>query len=76
MIQEVSQSDVKEFVKRLIPVPDSLSKDIEKACRGVYPLHDVQIRKVVTLITEIKLGMRRGCIVCGTEHNFGLWIIK
>merc|ERR1711877_50822 len=27
-------------------IPDSIARDIEKACQGVYPLHDVHIRKV------------------------------
>merc|ERR1712181_130249 len=26
--------------------PDSIARDIEKACQGIYPLHDVRIRKV------------------------------
>ena len=36
-----------EVVSKLIP--DSISKDIEKACQKVYPLHDVNIRKVKVL---------------------------
>ena len=36
-----------EVVNKLIP--DSISKDIEKACQGIYPLHDVNIRKVKVL---------------------------
>merc|ERR1712129_349958 len=27
-------------------IPDSIARDIEKACQGIYPLHDVHIRKV------------------------------
>ena len=30
-------------------IPDSIGKDIEKACQGVYPLHDVYVRKVKVL---------------------------
>ena len=30
-------------------IPDSIGKDIEKACQGIYPLHDVYIRKVKVL---------------------------
>ena len=30
-------------------IPDSISKDIEKSCQGIYPLHDVNIRKVKVL---------------------------
>merc|ERR1711956_205491 len=36
--------DLKEVVNKLIP--DSMSMDIQKACQGIYPLHDVHIRKV------------------------------
>merc|ERR1711923_400091 len=42
--REVSSSDLKELVNKLIP--DSMSVDITKACQGIYPLHDVHIRKV------------------------------
>jgi len=41
---EVSSSDLKEVVNKLIP--DSIAKDIEKKCQRIYPLHDVMIRKV------------------------------
>ncbi|XP_013772067.1 40S ribosomal protein S3a-like [Limulus polyphemus] len=47
MTREVSSSDLKEVVNKLIP--DSVGKDIEKACQGIYPLHDVMIRKVKVL---------------------------
>nr|CBN08642.1 small nucleolar RNA, C/D box 73A [Microcosmus squamiger] len=47
MTREVSTSDLREFVNKLIP--DSIAKDIEKACQGIYPLHDVHIRKVKIL---------------------------
>merc|ERR1712039_485170 len=30
-------------------IPDSIAKDIEKSCMGIYPLHDVNIRKVKVL---------------------------
>merc|ERR1711911_73280 len=45
--REVGTVDLKEVVTKLIP--DSISKDIEKACQGIYPLHDVNIRKVKVL---------------------------
>jgi len=45
--REVASNDVKEVVNKLIP--DSIAKDIEKACHGIYPLHDVYIRKVKVL---------------------------
>ncbi|GLH04314.1 hypothetical protein R5R35_009592 [Gryllus longicercus] len=45
--QEVSSCDLKEVVNKLLP--DSIAKDIEKLCQGIYPLHDVYIRKVKVL---------------------------
>merc|ERR1711922_78440 len=45
--REVGTVDLKEVVNKLIP--DSISKDIEKSCQGIYPLHDVNIRKVKVL---------------------------
>jgi len=47
MAREVSANDLKEVVNKLIP--DSIGKDIEKACQGIFPLHDVYIRKVKIL---------------------------
>jgi len=43
----VTTSDLKEVVNKLLP--DSIAKDIEKTCQGIYPLHDVYIRKVKVL---------------------------
>jgi hypothetical protein len=42
--RDVTSSDLKEVVNKLLP--DSIAKDIEKVCQGIYPLHDVYIRKV------------------------------
>eukprot|EP00088_Acartia_fossae_P008918 TRINITY_DN142_c0_g1_i4.p1 TRINITY_DN142_c0_g1~~TRINITY_DN142_c0_g1_i4.p1 ORF type:complete len:269 (-),score=98.52 TRINITY_DN142_c0_g1_i4:137-943(-) len=42
--KEVSAVDLKGVVNKLIP--DSIASDITKACQGIYPLHDVYIRKV------------------------------
>ncbi|XP_023580470.1 LOW QUALITY PROTEIN: 40S ribosomal protein S3a-like [Trichechus manatus latirostris] len=47
MTQEVQTNDLKEVVNKLIP--DSIGKDIEKACQSIYPLHDVFVRKVKML---------------------------
>ena len=47
MTREVSSCDLKEVVNKLIP--DSMSIDISKACQGIYPLHDVHVRKVKVL---------------------------
>lgn len=43
--RDITSSDLKEVVNKLLP--DSIAKDIEKACQGIYPLHDVYIRKVI-----------------------------
>lgn len=45
--KEVQGSDLKEVCNKLIP--DSIGKDIEKACSFLYPLQDVYIRKVKIL---------------------------
>ena len=42
--KEVQGCDLKEVCSKLIP--DSIGKDIEKACQNLYPLQDVFIRKV------------------------------
>merc|ERR1711997_1060406 len=45
--QQVRQIRKKKVDNKLIP--DSIAKDIEKSCMGIYPLHDVNIRKVKVL---------------------------
>jgi len=45
--REVTSNDMKEVVNKLIP--DSIGKDIEKSCQGIYPMHDVLIHKVKIL---------------------------
>jgi small subunit ribosomal protein S3Ae len=47
MTREVSSCEIKEVVQKLIP--DSMATDIQKACHGIYPLHDVHVRKVKVL---------------------------
>lgn len=47
IVRDVTKSDLKEVVNKLLP--DSIAKDIEKSCQGIYPLHDVYIRKVKVL---------------------------
>jgi len=44
MAREASACDMKELVMKFIP--ESIGKDIEKACTGIYPLTNVFIRKV------------------------------
>jgi len=47
MAREANGCDMKELVTKFIP--ESISREIEKACKGIYPLHDVFIRKVKVL---------------------------
>lgn len=45
--REVTASELKEVVQKLIP--DSIGKEIEKACQAIYPLQNVCIYKVKIL---------------------------
>merc|ERR1739838_601438 len=56
MQREVSGSDLREVVMKLIP--DSIAKDIEKACHSTYPLQDVYTRKV-KILKKPKLDLSR-----------------
>merc|ERR1711981_1238942 len=47
MTREATTCDLKELVAKFIP--ESIGKEIEKACHGVYPLQNVFIRKVKIL---------------------------
>ena len=47
MTRESVKCDLKELVQKLLP--ETISKEIEKACQGIYPLKDVYIRKVKVL---------------------------
>ncbi|TPX36054.1 hypothetical protein SeMB42_g07120 [Synchytrium endobioticum] len=47
MTKEAQSCDLKELVQKFIP--ESIGKEIEKACRGIYPLQNVYIRKVKIL---------------------------
>jgi small subunit ribosomal protein S3Ae len=47
MIAEASKVQLRDLVKKLIP--ESISKEIEKQTRGIFPLKDVLIRKVKIL---------------------------
>lgn len=51
--EDVTKSDLKGVVSKLLP--DAIAKDIEKACQGIYPLHDVYIRKVKIKQEQIEL---------------------
>jgi len=47
MSAEAAKSDLKGLVNKF--VPEAISKEIEKACAGIYPLQNVFIRKVKTI---------------------------
>mmetsp|Transcript_1132 Transcript_1132/g.1740 ORF Transcript_1132/g.1740 Transcript_1132/m.1740 type:complete len:261 (+) Transcript_1132:75-857(+) len=47
MTAEATKSDLKELVSKLLP--ETLGKEIEKACEGIYPLQNVHIKKVKVL---------------------------
>lgn len=54
--REASTVELKDLVGKFIP--ESISKEIEKATFGIYPLHDVYIRKV-KIIKKPKLDIGR-----------------
>ena len=47
MTRETHQVDLKEVVNKLIP--DSIGKDIEKKCQLIFPLENVNVRRVKVL---------------------------
>ena len=47
MAEHASSTDLKGLVQELIP--ENMGKEIEKQCQGIYPLHNVYIRKVKML---------------------------
>merc|ERR1712201_25157 len=47
MQREAAASSLQEVVSKLIP--DSIGRDIEKSCQGIFPLQDVFVRKVKIL---------------------------
>jgi len=49
IIKREGAVDLKEFVNKLIP--GTIGKSIEQACQGIYPLHNVFLRKVKMLRT-------------------------
>jgi len=44
MTRDIAGSELKEVVSKLIP--NSIGQEIEKLCRGIYPLQNVMVRKV------------------------------
>ena len=47
MVREAESCDLKELVAKFIP--ESIGREIEKACQGIYPLQNVFIRKAKIL---------------------------
>jgi len=47
MTREATSCDLKELVSKF--VPESIGREIEKACQGIYPLQNVYIRKAKIL---------------------------
>jgi small subunit ribosomal protein S3Ae len=47
MTRDIAGSELKEVVNKLIP--NSIGQEIEKVCRGIYPLQNVMVRKVKVL---------------------------
>ena len=56
MRREAEGSDLKELVQKF--VPESIGREIEKAAKGIYPLHNVYVRKAKILKTP-KLDMSK-----------------
>ncbi|CAK9784504.1 40s ribosomal protein s3ae-a (s1-a) [Cutaneotrichosporon oleaginosum] len=54
--REAEGSDLKELVQKF--VPESIGREIEKASKGIYPLHNVYIRKC-KIVKAPKLDMSK-----------------
>lgn len=67
MQKEVQGSDLREVCNKLIP--DSIGKDIEKACSYIFPLQDVYIRKV-KILKKPKFEMGRLMEMHGDISSF------
>jgi small subunit ribosomal protein S3Ae len=47
MTKEATSCDLKELVQKFMP--EAIGREIEKACRGIYPLQNVYVRKAKIL---------------------------
>ncbi|ADV19453.1 40S ribosomal protein S1 [Cryptococcus gattii Ru294] len=56
MRREAEGSDLKELVQKF--VPESIGREIEKAAKGIYPLHNVYVRKAKIVKTP-KIDMSK-----------------
>ncbi|GFZ45816.1 40S ribosomal protein S1 [Saitozyma sp. JCM 24511] len=75
MRREAEGSDLKELVQKF--VPESIGREIEKACKGIYPLHNVYVRKAKILKTP-KLDMSKLLETHGeaADANTGAKVVK
>jgi len=66
MTRDIAGSELKEVVSKLIP--NSIGQEIEKVCRGVYPLQNVMIRKV-KVIKKPKFDVSRLMEMHGESYS-------
>jgi len=64
MTKEATTSDLAELVNKFIP--ETIGKEIEKACEGIYPLQNVLIRKV-KMLRQPKFDLNKLMEVHGAE---------
>ncbi|WWC69213.1 40S ribosomal protein eS1 [Kwoniella pini CBS 10737] len=75
MKREAEGSDLKELVQKF--VPESIGREIEKAAKGIYPLHNVYVRKC-KIIKAPKIDASRLLEQHGeaTDANTGAKVVK
>jgi small subunit ribosomal protein S3Ae len=66
MARDIAGSELKEVVNKLIP--NSIGSEIEKVCRGIYPLQNVMIRKV-KVIKKPKFDVARLMEMHGESYS-------
>jgi small subunit ribosomal protein S3Ae len=66
MTRDIAGSELKEVVNKLIP--NSIGSEIEKLCRGIYPLQNVMIRKV-KVIKKPKFDVARLMEMHGESYS-------
>jgi len=66
MTRDIAGSELKEVVNKLIP--NSIGSEIEKVCRGIYPLQNVMVRKV-KVIKKPKFDVARLMEMHGESYS-------
>jgi len=66
MTRDIAGSELKEVVNKLIP--NSIGQEIEKVCRGIYPLQNVMVRKV-KVIKKPKFDVARLMEMHGENYS-------